>query len=139
MIRALTNAELVAQYMEEVLSGERVVGKLELHAVMRHQRDLKEAHNRGFIFNPELADRACNFFPNIMHTTGEYHGKPFYLEPFQRFIVWCVFGWVHAKTVYRRFSHAMIELARGNGKSPFAAALLLLCFAYDCPIDARAE
>lgn len=139
MFRALTNQELVEQYINEVLDGTRTVGKLERDAVQRHLDDLKTGHERGLVFSPEHADRACSFFPNIVHTTGEYDGQPFELKPFQRFIVWCLFGWLKVSTGMRRFTRAWIELARGNGKSPFAAALLLLCFAYDCPVEARAE
>lgn len=139
MIRALTNKELVQQYIDDVLSGERIAGKLERDAVLRHLDDIKNARNRGFVFNEAAADRACNFFPMITHTTGSYDGKPFELKPFQRFIIWVLFGWVNAESGFRRFTRAIIELARGNGKSPFAAALLLLCFAYDCPVESRAE
>ena len=39
----------------------------------------------------------------------------------------------------RRFRRAFITMASGNGKSPFAAFLLLMCFGFDWPHEARAE
>lgn len=139
MSHASTNKELVGQYIADVVSGRRVVGKLERAAVMRHVGDLETAATRGFEFDEELAEQACCFFPLLKHTTGEYAGQPFELMPFQRFIVWCLFGWVRASDGMRRFRLAFISLARGNGKSPFAAGLLLLLFAFDCPVEMRAE
>ena len=42
-------------------------------------------------------------------------------------------------TGMRRFRRALIELARGNGKTPFLAALALLFFVFDWPIEPRAR
>jgi len=134
-----SNKQLVAKYMADVLSGKRIAGRLEIAAVKRQKNDLKRARNREFRFDERLADQACSFFPLLKHTTGEWAGEPFELKPFQRFIVWCLFGWVRVSDGMRRFKQAFIELARGNGKSPFAAALILLVFAFDSPLEARAE
>lgn len=139
MICAVTNKELVAQYIDDVLKRRRAAGQLEVAAVKRHLRDLKRARKRGFRFDEELANQACDFFPLLKHTTGQYAGQPFELMPFQRFIVWCLFGWVRISDGMRRFRQAFISLARGNGKSPFAAAIMLLLFAFDSPVEARAE
>lgn len=136
---AKTNKQLVAEYMRDVLSGKRPAGKLEIAAVQRHKDDLKHAGKRGLKFDESKASAACDFFPILKHTTGEYHGKPFELYPFQRFIVWVLMGWTRKSDGMRRFRRAFISLARGNGKSPFAAALLLLLFAFDSPPEARAE
>lgn len=133
------NAKLVKKYINDVLRGRRVAGKLEIAAVNRHLADLKHARKRGFRFNEQLASDACNFFPLLKHTDGEWHDKPFELKPFQRFIIWCLFGWVRISDGMRRFRQAFIELARGNGKSPFAAALLLLISFFDSPLEQRAD
>lgn len=134
-----TNKQLVDKYIKDVLSGKRVAGKYEIAAVKRHLADLKNARKRGFRFDAKLASAACDFFPLLKHTDGEWAGKPFELKPFQRFIVWCLFGWVRISDGMRRFRQALIELARGQGKSPFAAAILILIWAFDCPIEQRAQ
>lgn len=129
----------VQSYIDGVLSGEIPVGKLVRYAVQRHVEDLKEGESRGLYFDEKAANRAIAFFPCIKHTTGEYNGQPFELRKFQMFIVWCVFGWKRLSDGLRRFRYAFISLGRGNGKSPFAAALALLLFACDDPIEHRAQ
>lgn len=138
-LKKKTNKQLVQKYIKDVLTGKRIAGKKEIAAVKRHVNDLKHARKRGFRFDENLANQACDFFPLLKHTDGEWAGQPFELKPFQRFIVWCLFGWVRISDGMRRFRQALIELARGQGKSPFAAAILVLVWAFDCPIEQRAQ
>ena len=138
MIRATTNAEKVTDYVESVLTGRRVAGRLERNACERYQSDLIARDEMGVTFDQELADMACDFFPLLIHTTGEYDGQAFELAPFQRFVVWNLFGFRRKKDNLRRFRRAFISMARGNGKSPFAAALLLMLFGFDNPHEPRA-
>ena len=44
------------------------------------------------------------------------------LEPWQQFIVGSLFGWQKANGK-RRFTHAFVEIGKGNGKSPLAAGV----------------
>jgi phage terminase large subunit-like protein len=134
-----TPKEGVEYYIDDVLSGRRVVGKLERWAVERHVRDLKRQKKKGWRFDEDLATRACNFFLLLKHTSGEWKGKPFELKSVQLFIVWCLCGWRIAATGYRRFHMALISMARGNGKTAFAAGLTILLFGFDSPIEWRAE
>jgi phage terminase large subunit-like protein len=134
-----TPAGQVAQYCDDVLEGRRVAGRLERAAVRRHVTDLKTAKRRGLYFDEEIATRSCQFFGLINNTDGEWAGQPFDLKPIQRFIVWSLFGWRRASDGMRRFRRAFLSMARGNGKTYFAAALTLLLFAFDFPVEPRAE
>ncbi|WP_428303899.1 terminase large subunit [Lacipirellula sp.] len=127
------------QYIQDVISGRRVTGLLEKQAVRRHLKDLKRSRRSGIYFDEDLATRACNFFPLLKHTDGEWAGQPFELKPLQLFIVWCLFGWRRVKDGMRRYRRAFLSMARGNGKTYFAAVLTLLLFAFDCPPEPRAE
>ena len=138
MIRNTTNAEKVTDYVESVLTGRRTAGKLERHACERYQADLKAMDSLGLVFDQQIASKACDFFPLLCHSTGEYDGQPFDLAPFQRFIIWNLFGFRRKQDNLRRFRRAFLSMARGNGKSPFAAALLLLLFGFDFPAEPRA-
>jgi phage terminase large subunit-like protein len=129
---------MVKQYVDDVLSGRRVAGKLEIAAVERYQSDLKKKDS-GFFFDEAQAVSACEFFELLVHTDGEYAGTPFYLYGWQVFIVWQLFGWRIRGSNLRRFRELFLTVARGNGKTPFGAALLLLIFAFDSPIEERAE
>lgn len=134
-----THREWIEQYIEDVLGGHRVVGKLERQAVERHVRDLKNAKKKGWRFDEAIATRACNFFLLLKHTSGEWKGKPFQLKSVQLFIVWCLCGWRRVGDGLRRYRRAMISMARGNGKTAFAAGLTILLFGFDTPTEWRAE
>lgn len=129
------------QYMDAVRSGARIAGRLEQEAVSRFlaDRDLERSGDSPFRFDEALADRACRFFPLLRHSDGQYCGHRFTLYPWQVFIVRNLFGWVHRDTGYRRFKEAFLSVGRGNGKSPFGAALMLLLFEMDFPPEPRAE
>jgi phage terminase large subunit-like protein len=118
------------QYIHDVLGGKIVVGRWVKLAVERHVRDLRGGAARGFHFDRKKAERAIRFFGFLRHSKGEWAGKPFQLEPWQQFILWCVFGWRKADGT-RRFRMVYVEVARKNGKSTFAAGVGLYLFAMD--------
>lgn len=136
----MTHKEIVTEYINGVLSGAIVAGRLVKLAVRRHVADLEKAGKRGFYFDEAIAEEACSFFPNVLrHSVGEWDEQPFVLSPWQVFIVWCLFGWRRMSDGMRRFRKALIEIARKNGKSTFAAGLVLLVLFFDNPIEPGAE
>ena len=75
------------------------------------------------------ADRALRFISRLKHTKGEWDGKPFVLEEFQKKLIEKVFGTVN-EDGYRAIRTLYIEIGRKNGKSEVGAAIaLLLLFA----------
>lgn len=125
---------VVAKYIAGVLDGSIVVGRLVRLAVERHVADLKNAGERGYYFDEQIAEAAIRFFPAVcQHSIGEWASKPFVLEPWQQFIVWCLMGWRRTSDNMRRFRKAFLSMARKNGKSTFCAALLLLLLVFDFP------
>jgi phage terminase large subunit-like protein len=122
-----------------VLRGKTPACKRLKAACQRHLDDLRNCKKKKIYFDEEKANYAIDFAPMLTLSSGEWDGQPFNLKPFQKFIVWCLFGWRRVSDDMRRFRRAFITMASGNGKSPFAAYLLLLCFGFDWPIEARAE
>jgi phage terminase large subunit-like protein len=95
-------------------------------------------------YDERRADYAVDFISHLRHTTGEWHGKPFVLMPWQEQIVRDIFGVVDKETGYRQFRTAYVEVGKKNGKSELAAAIALyLLFAdgeagaevYSCAAD----
>lgn len=85
-----------------------------------------------FYFDERAASVACNFFEKLLvHSKGEWAGKPFELQPWQRNdIIRPLFGWKRRSDGTRRYRRAYIEVARKNGKSTIAAGIAnLLLFA----------
>jgi len=110
------------EYRDAVLSGKRNAGLLELAMVKRQERDL--ATLQGWHFDMH---RACApliwFAANLKFPSGEKKGQHLKLEPWQVWIVMVLFGWVDSGG-NRRYHNAYVEIARKNGKSTWAAAVL---------------
>lgn len=132
-----SHERVVMGYCDDIVSGRVVAGKLVMAAVRRFLSDLKSGAERGLYFDHDDANRTIEFVELLRHTTGEFDGKPFLLEPWQKFIFWNLFGWKRKKDVTRRFRDAFITIGRGNGKSPMAAAILNRLMFLDK--EARAE
>lgn len=129
----------IETYCTAVLAGTIPAGRLVVLAVRRHLADLEHAAARGLHFDEPAATEAIRFIETCCrHSKGEWAGQPVTLAPFQRFIVWSIFGWRRADGT-RRFRKVLIELARKNGKSTLCAALALLLLIFDRPAEPGAE
>lgn len=109
--------EKAAQYGRDVTTGRIKTGKLVRLAIDRHSLDLKKAANRGLFFCEDSARRALTMFSFLRHSKGEWAGEPIDLEPWQAWIIACVFGWKYQDTERRRFRTVYEEIARKNGKT----------------------
>lgn len=119
-------ATVVQDYVDGVLSGAIVTGRLQRLAVERYVDDLKNANARGFKFDRTTATRACMFFPLVCrHSIGEWDGERFTLTPTQMFCSWNIFGWKVADTGYRRFARAYVSTARKSGKTTWLSGVAL--------------
>lgn len=110
------------QYIDDVLSGRQRVCKSVRLAVERHVRDLETGGERGLRFDHEAAQHIIDFFGFLRHSKGEWAGRPITLEPWQQFLLGCLFGWQRADGK-RRFRVAYLEIPRKNGKSTIAAGV----------------
>lgn len=116
---------LVTTYAEAVIAGSIITGRLVRLAAERHLRDLDHGHERGLRFDEDAAQFAIDFFALLRLPDGAAAGQPFILQPWQSFIVGSLAGWLRTDG-RRRFSYALVEVARANGKSPLAAGIGLL-------------
>lgn len=99
-----------------MLDGKIVACKWVKLACKRHFDDLENGHLRGLYFDEEEAQIVLDFFGLLCHSKGKWAGKPIELEPWQAFIIACVFGWMRVDGT-RRFRMVYEEIARKNGKS----------------------
>jgi phage terminase large subunit-like protein len=85
----------------------------------------------GYRFDEEAASRACGFFEDLLiHVKGEWAGRPFVLEKWQREIVRNLFGWKRPDGT-RRYRIAYIEVPKKNGKSTLVAGIGLYLLTAD--------
>jgi len=126
---------LVNGYARDVVSGRVLACDLVRKACERHLNDLERAKDKAYPyrFDVGLAGRAINFIELLPHTKGRWaaKGQTLKLEPWQRFIIGSIFGWVKKADGKRRFREAYIEVPRKSGKSVLAAAVGLYCLVAD--------
>ena len=127
-------------YCSGIISGEIPAGRLLTLAVQRHLDDIEHGAERGLYFDHDSAARACAFFPaTLRHSKGTWAGKPFHLTPSEVFIIYSVWGWRVTATKARRFSEALVMVARKWGKSEIASGCALRHATCDDPLDPGAE
>lgn len=110
-------------YITGVLDGEIVACKYIKLMCERHRADLRTGHERGLYFSPGAGQHIIEFFSYLRHSKGKWAGQIIELEPWQKAILWILFGWLRTADDTRRFRTALIEVARKNGKSTIAAGI----------------
>lgn len=125
----------VTQYATDVVDEKVVASRLVRLACRRHLADVGQQAEKGLVWQPDRAQAVIDFFSEILclpdeTEDGEVDGKPFILSPFQAFIAGSLFGWYTAEG-HRRFRVAYIETAKGSGKTPFVAGLMLYMLVAD--------
>ena len=119
------------KYAEQVVSGKIVAGKYCILACERYLNDLKTAEQNGWEFRESTAVAYINFFKKcLVHTVGQYAGKPFDPLAWQQFALWNLYGWFN-KDGSRRFRYAYISVARKNGKTTLVAGCALASAIFD--------
>ena len=132
-------AEEVQRYIDGVLDGSIVTGRLERLAVHRHVWDLETAGERGYYFDPKPANLAIDFSSLCRQFESPFAGQPLNLRIDQKFVVWCMMGWRQKANGFRRFRQVQYELARKSGKSTVSAYLACLMLFMDSPLERGAQ
>lgn len=115
----LVNRE-IKKYCNEVLNKKIEACEWERLTIERHLTDLETANENGLYFDEKAGLKAIQFSKFCKQSKGVFRGKPLNLSPFQKFKIYCLFGWKR-ENGYRRFTKSYNEIARKNGKSTEAA------------------
>lgn len=117
----------VLEYAEGIRDG-RIVANLERRqAIDRFFRDLENPAYEMTHKGPEFCISVIE--TTICHQQGEdlkgnpLRGTPFLLQPWEKFIIYNLIGFMLTGTNIVRFHEALIYIPRKNGKTGFAAAL----------------
>jgi phage terminase large subunit-like protein len=121
------NYDIVMEYANSIVEGRKIACK---ETIQMCQRFLNDLENKNYDFNPKDAEFVIQIIEKtFVHQKGEdmqgypLRGKPFLLEPWQKFVVYNLLGFFHKGTILRKYKEAFIMLARKNGKTPFMSAL----------------
>lgn len=121
------NWKAVTDYAESIRTGKKRAGKYLKAAVERFYRDLENPAYEMDKKGPEFVIGIIE--GTLCHQQGEtldgtpLRGKPFKLEPFQKFIIYNMIGFKLKGTNIVRFHEALIFIPRKNGKTGLSAAL----------------
>lgn len=114
------------EYAESIRDGRKIACPELKQAVDRFFKDLQ---NPDYEINPKGPEFCIQIIEKTMcHQQGEkldgtpLRGTPFKLEPFHKFIVYNVMGFVLKGTQIVRFHEALIFIPRKNIKTSFAAS-----------------
>ena len=119
--------EAALTYVDEVLSGNKKVGKEIVLACARFRRDLKREDLELRTREPDLVIGIIE--KTMVHKQGEdLEGRslmntPLLLQDWQIFIVYNLVGFYYKGTHERRYKEAFIFIPRKNGKTTFIAGL----------------
>jgi len=132
----------VTTYAQSVVAGEAIASRLVRQACERHLRDLAQQAEKGLHWRSDKAQLAIDFFAEVLflpentdaeeEMTASVSAAPqaFVLSLWQAFIVGSLFGWYTAQG-FRRFREAYIETAKGSGKTPLGAGIMLYLLVAD--------
>lgn len=121
--RPSSSVDPATEYARRVVSCEIVAGPHVRDACARHLKDLLDADARGLVWDAAAAQHFAEFCRLVCCVQVGSDWVPFALEPAQQFIAGSLFGWKHKANGKRRFRTAYVEIGKGNGKSPLAAAI----------------
>lgn len=127
MKNKFANYDIVMEYADSVITGKKVAC---VETKQMCQRFMDDLERKEYDFNPKDAEFVIGIIERtFVHQKGEdmdgnpLRGTPFYLQPWQKFVIYNLLGFYHKGTILRRFKEAFIMLARKNGKTPFNTAL----------------
>lgn len=135
----------VQAYAISVMSGEKLACKSEIAACHKfltdYERSLIDA-DYSYRFDFRKAWRVIAFIELLPHVKGHFaahvgKNRLIQLQPWQKFIIANLFGWIRKSTGLRRYTVAYIRVPRKNGKSVLAAGIGLYMLCADGEIGAE--
>ena len=102
------------QYADDIISGKIPSCK---YVKMACERYLSWFEKDDRYFDADAVEKVITFISKLKHFTGKYNNQPFLLEPWQKFIIYNLFGWKKKKDNLRLIRNFYLELGRKNGKA----------------------
>lgn len=117
--------DYVTQYLEAIKAGKCIVGKRTRRQYEKLVDDIRNPKG-GYVFDQKKAEKPIQFIERFCkHSKGEWAGQPLKLQLFQKAFISALFGFVDAKTGYRKYRETLFYVSRKNGKSVMLSGLAL--------------
>lgn len=133
-LRLTDHVAEATDYAHRVLAGDIPACKWVKAACRRQLDDLDRWQSDPlypYDWQPEEADRVIRFIELLRHVKGKWGGQRLILEPWQKFILACVFGWKRKADGLRRYRTMYLEVPRKNAKTTLLAGIGLFMLVAD--------
>lgn len=128
-----------------MLTGTRLAAHTEIAACKKFIDDYerqKTDESYPYRFDFAKAWKAITFIEALPHVKGHFAAQVgakrlIKLQPWQKFIVANIFGWIDKLTGFRRYTVAYLRIPRKNGKSVLAAGIGLYMLCADGEVGAE--
>lgn len=112
----------IYKYYQAIKFGEVLVGKW---IILLYEIIINNIENKTYAFDVKKANHAIEWIEtHCFHTEGPLAPGPLKLELWQKAIVSLIYGVINPKTGCRQFREVVLVMARKNGKSLFASAII---------------
>ena len=117
-------------YAEKIARDEITVGR---HVRMVYEQLMREMADEAcpYFFDPKAGDRPVRFIETFCRQAEGQIGAPIRLDLWQKAFVETLFGWKDRATGLRRYTEAMLEVGRKNGKTTLLAGIGLYMLVAD--------
>jgi phage terminase large subunit-like protein len=128
---ALTNSNYILEYWEKIEKGEIIVSRRIRILYKKLANDIDNPSGQ-YIFDIDKAMRPIIFIEKFCkHSKGKWAGKPVLLELWEKALTQAIFGFVHVDSDKRKYTKAILFVARKNGKSLIASCIALFMLTKD--------
>lgn len=126
-------------FARAVVDGKIIAGPAARAACRRHLGDLdrQRTDEFPFYFDRHAAQRALDFFPDVLSVEADGEVVPFNLLDWATFCVGSLMGWKRVDNKRRRFRKGYLEGGKGCAKTPVGAGLGLYLFLADDELSAE--
>lgn len=116
-------------YALQVISGQQPACRELKQACERFIEDFYRPDDWPFYYDQAWANHACEWIEtHIPHVEGRWGSKYLELQPWEKFIICNLIGWLDYENHYRRFWRAYLKICRKNGKSFLAMSIAMFLF-----------
>lgn len=124
----IDNSKLYIKYAMDVLDGTEVACKM-IHLACKRFIDWFSRDDIEFDYDD--VDKKIKFVSKFKLSEDPFTGQPFVLLPYQQWIFANIFGWKYTGTNNRVIRNALLLMARKQGKTQLAAAIMLAAIVCD--------
>ena len=121
----------ISEYVKEIKANKCIVSNRVRKIYEKLEKEIENPVD-PFVFDEKKAQKPIDFIERFCrHSKGEWAGRPFKLELFQKAFISALFGFVNKETGYRKYKETLFYVARKNGKSSMLAGIALYCLIAD--------